>query len=99
MADALAEAIRPAPDQWYSFKPIWPASEAEAADLATTAPRGIPYCPVDGLQYPPGARFCIQDEAELLLACANCGTTIRAAAESCFRCGTRATTASVSEAH
>ena len=76
------------------------ATEAQgAADLATTAPRGVPYCPVDGLQYPPGARFCIQDEAELLLACANCGTTIRAADESCFRCGTRATTASVSEAH
>jgi hypothetical protein len=55
------------------------------------APRGVPYCPVDGLQYPPGARFCTQCEADLALSCANCGTTIRAADESCYRCGTRAT--------
>ncbi len=57
------------------------------------APRGLPYCPVDGLQYPPGARFCIKCEADLALSCANCGTTIRAADESCYRCGTRATMA------
>jgi hypothetical protein len=59
--------------------------------------RGVPYCPVDGLEYPPGARYCVQDESELLVACANCGATIRAADESCYRCGTRATLASVSE--
>lgn len=70
-----------------------------AADGAEAAPRGIPYCPVDGLQYPAGARYCVQDESELLLACANCGTTIRAADESCYRCGTRATTTSVPEDH
>lgn len=62
-----------------------------AADRAPQAPRGVPYCPVDGLQYPAGARFCTQCEADLSLACANCGTTIRAASESCYRCGTRAT--------
>lgn len=66
------------------------------ADGALAAPRGVPYCPTDGLQYPPGARYCVQDESELLLACANCGATIRAADESCYRCGTRATTADVS---
>lgn len=55
------------------------------------APRGHPYCPVDGLQYPAGARFCTQCEADLALSCANCGTTIRAADDSCYRCGTRAT--------
>jgi KDO2-lipid IV(A) lauroyltransferase len=37
MADALAVSIRTAPDQWYSFKPIWPASTAEAADLERRA--------------------------------------------------------------
>ncbi len=37
MADALASTIAAAPDQWYSFKPIWPASEAEAADLERRA--------------------------------------------------------------
>jgi len=37
MADVLTEAIRAAPEQWYSFKPIWPASEVEAADLERRA--------------------------------------------------------------
>lgn len=64
-----------------------------APDGAFEAPRGVPYCPVDGLQYPPGARFCVQCESDLMLSCANCGATIRAADESCYRCGTRATTA------
>jgi hypothetical protein len=62
-----------------------------APDGAIEAPRGVPYCPVDGLQYPPGARFCTQCESDLALSCANCGATIRAADESCYRCGTRAT--------
>jgi hypothetical protein len=63
-----------------------------APDGAIEAPRGVPYCPVDGLQYPPGARFCTQCEADLALSCANCGATIRGADESCYRCGSRATT-------
>ena len=33
IADAIALTIRPAPEQWYSFKPIWPATDAESADL------------------------------------------------------------------
>jgi hypothetical protein len=37
MADALAATIAAAPDQWYSFKPIWPATPEEAADLARRA--------------------------------------------------------------
>ena len=37
MADALGDTIRQAPEQWYSFKPIWPAGEAEAADLERRA--------------------------------------------------------------
>ena len=68
-----------------------------APDGAIEAPRGVPYCPVDGLQYPPGARFCTQCESDLALSCANCGATIRAADESCYRCGTRATTAVAAE--
>jgi hypothetical protein len=62
-----------------------------APDGAIEAPRGVPYCPVDGLQYPPGARFCTHCEADLAVSCAKCGTTIRAADESCYRCGTRST--------
>ena len=60
-------------------------------DGAVEVPRGVPYCPNDGLRYPPGARFCTQCEADLLVSCANCGATIRAADESCYRCGTHAT--------
>jgi lauroyl/myristoyl acyltransferase len=37
MADAMADAIRVAPYQWYSFKPMWPDSPAEAADLERRA--------------------------------------------------------------
>jgi KDO2-lipid IV(A) lauroyltransferase len=37
MADALAATIARAPEQWYSFKPIWPTSAAEAADLERRA--------------------------------------------------------------
>jgi hypothetical protein len=62
-------------------------------DGAIEAPRGVPYCPNDGLRYPAGARFCTQCEADLLASCANCGATIRAADESCYRCGTHATLA------
>ena len=64
-----------------------------APDGAVEAPRGVPYCPNDGLRYPPGARFCTQCEADLLVSCSNCGATIRAADESCYRCGTHATLA------
>ncbi len=37
MADALADAIRVAPYQWYSFKPMWPDDPGEAAELEVRA--------------------------------------------------------------
>jgi KDO2-lipid IV(A) lauroyltransferase len=37
IADALEASIGAAPEQWYSFKPIWPATPAEAADLERRA--------------------------------------------------------------
>ena len=37
MADAMAESIRVAPEQWYSFKPLWPESAAEGLDLERRA--------------------------------------------------------------
>ena len=39
IADALEETIAAAPDQWYSFKPIWPATPEEAAELEARAAR------------------------------------------------------------
>jgi lauroyl/myristoyl acyltransferase len=37
IADAVAATIRPAPEQWYSFKPVWPATAAESDDLERRA--------------------------------------------------------------
>jgi len=37
MADALAATIAAAPSQWYSFKPMWPASPAEQRELKARA--------------------------------------------------------------
>ena len=37
VADALAETIAAAPEQWYSFKPIWPSTAEEQAVLAKRA--------------------------------------------------------------
>jgi KDO2-lipid IV(A) lauroyltransferase len=37
LADALAATVGRAPEQWYSFKPMWPATAAEAADLERRA--------------------------------------------------------------
>lgn len=64
-----------------------PASAGETHALS--APRGVAYCPTDALQFPPTARFCPRCEGDLLVNCANCGTTIRAADDSCYHCGTR----------
>ena len=37
MADKLTEIVRAAPAQWYNFKPMWPATREEAADLERRA--------------------------------------------------------------
>jgi phosphatidylinositol dimannoside acyltransferase len=37
VADALQRAIEVAPDQWYSFKPIWPETDREGDALAARA--------------------------------------------------------------
>ena len=39
IADALERVIAAAPDQWYSFKPMWPETAAEAAELEARAAR------------------------------------------------------------
>lgn len=49
---------------------------------------GAPYCPVDGLQYPAGARYCTQCEGDLAIDCVACGATVNASEASCYRCGT-----------
>jgi KDO2-lipid IV(A) lauroyltransferase len=45
IADALAATIEPAPERWYSFKPMWPETAEEAAHLERRAARmraGLP---------------------------------------------------------
>jgi phosphatidylinositol dimannoside acyltransferase len=37
VADALGATIAAAPEQWYSFKPLWPSTDAEKAALAQRA--------------------------------------------------------------
>jgi lauroyl/myristoyl acyltransferase len=37
IADALEQLVRPAPDQWFTFKPMWPATDAEATALEARA--------------------------------------------------------------
>ncbi len=39
IADAIEGVIAAAPEQWYSFKPIWPETAAEAAELERRAAR------------------------------------------------------------
>jgi hypothetical protein len=39
MADALQRTIAAAPDQWYSFKPMWPDTVEEQAALEARAAR------------------------------------------------------------
>jgi KDO2-lipid IV(A) lauroyltransferase len=39
IATALETTIAAAPEQWYSFKPIWPPTEEEAAELAARGAR------------------------------------------------------------
>ena len=55
----------------------------------TEHPRGLPYCAVDQLQFPIGARFCTKCERDLSLDCTNCGATLSAGEASCYQCGTR----------
>ena len=72
------------------------AALPRSAEGAVAPPRGLPYCPVDGLQYPAGARFCTVCERDLSLDCTNCGATLRAGDASCYRCGTRTGAADLS---
>jgi lauroyl/myristoyl acyltransferase len=37
IADALEDMIAAAPEQWYTFKPVWPETAAEKEALAARA--------------------------------------------------------------
>jgi KDO2-lipid IV(A) lauroyltransferase len=61
IADALERVIAAAPDQWYSFKPMWPESAAEATELEARAARMAAQvatrndtAPIDGAVTDPG---------------------------------------------
>ena len=81
-------------------RPTEPAqieTTAEPARLETEP--GAPYCPVDGLQFPAGARYCTQCERDLVLDCSNCGATVNASEASCYRCGTPTAAAEGTRTH
>jgi KDO2-lipid IV(A) lauroyltransferase len=40
IADALGAMVSEAPEQWYTFKPMWPASAVEAAELEIRSDTG-----------------------------------------------------------
>ena len=67
-----------------------------ASDGPIEAPRGVPFCPVDGITYPRGTVYCARDESSLVVNCANCGTRIGAADDRCYHCGTNRPQADVS---
>jgi len=41
IADALEDMISAAPEQWYSFKPVWPETAAEKEELASRANEAV----------------------------------------------------------
>jgi KDO2-lipid IV(A) lauroyltransferase len=59
MADALGNTIQTAPEQWYSFKPSWPAGAAVAADLPRRAEAMLA-----GMADPGPGRGLPRDEAD-----------------------------------
>lgn len=63
---------------------------------AIEAPRGVPFCPIDGIAYPAGTVYCARDESSLVVNCANCGTRISASDDRCYHCGTNSPQADVS---
>jgi KDO2-lipid IV(A) lauroyltransferase len=52
MADSLAESIKAAPEQWYSFKPLWPDTPQEHAQLAARAAAMLAAVPPTGAPEP-----------------------------------------------
>jgi hypothetical protein len=64
------------------------ALAAPDGEALPAAPRGLPYCATDGLQFPIGARFCTRCERDLTIDCVTCGATVSASEASCYRCGT-----------
>jgi hypothetical protein len=55
MADAFAATVAPAPEQWYSFKPVWPTDPAEGKELARRAAMMMANEPLPGSVSPrPG---------------------------------------------
>jgi hypothetical protein len=70
-----------------------PSSTQSGVDVT----RGVPYCPTDNLLFQAGDLICPRCEGDLLVHCANCGTTIQASDDSCYHCGTRDTLQRVSD--
>ena len=66
-----------------------PALIAANADGTYTYPPNSPYCPTHHLVYPPTARGCDIDRADLLVRCPVDDTVRPAGQQLCRSCGTR----------
>ncbi len=50
-------------------------------------PPGEPYCPYDGLVFPPGVTRCERDDAPLAVICPMCGIGRESVISTCGNCG------------
>jgi hypothetical protein len=53
IADALEQMVAVAPEQWYTFKPVWPETAQEKAELAAGRPRWQPTASARAAAGPP----------------------------------------------
>ncbi|MGI9539430.1 MAG: hypothetical protein ACR2N6_04705 [Miltoncostaeaceae bacterium] len=83
---------------WYLFKrrrghvsrgEAAPTTAAIAEDGSTVYPVNTPYCEEHALVYPPRARHCNVDGADLSVACPVDGTVRDAEIDTCAACGTK----------
>ena len=68
---------------------VQPEPALRLADGTVQFPPNVPYCEEHALIYPPRARLCEIDRADLMVACPVDGSVRAADIETCAACGTR----------
>ena len=67
---------------------VRPVAAPRDADGRPVFPANVPYCPEHALLYPPRARTCDLDRADLVVACPVDGSLRAADIQTCAACGT-----------
>ena len=70
---------------------LQPTPALISAEGATVFPPNVPYCEVHALVYPPHAKLCNIDRANLSVSCPVDGTVRVAEIDTCSGCGTKYT--------